>query len=161
MANNLSSAHPIAAAGSAPLLRSLSSITVVDTDSGEQFPGPEWTAQRIEDFSWQLCQLMVVSNIAWRAADQPYWRLFFQNWIPGVVLPGRNELSGRILDAEAQKCIANIANTVRGRLATGQCDGWKDIKRSSIIAVMMNVEYTVNDRLICFRSAHNFTATSD
>lgn len=32
---------------------------------------------------------------------------------------------------------------VHGRYVTGQCDGWKNISKDSLVASMINVEYTV------------------
>ncbi|EJD36610.1 hypothetical protein AURDEDRAFT_21737, partial [Auricularia subglabra TFB-10046 SS5] len=49
---------------------------------------------------------------------------------------------GRILDQEATACTERMKAEVGGKLATGQCDGWKDICKASIVAFMMNVEYT-------------------
>ncbi|KAI0362751.1 hypothetical protein OH77DRAFT_1379925, partial [Trametes cingulata] len=49
---------------------------------------------------------------------------------------------GRILDAEAERVMAHMRYASNGRYATGQCDGWKNISRDSLVASMINVEYT-------------------
>ncbi|KII90039.1 hypothetical protein PLICRDRAFT_76459, partial [Plicaturopsis crispa FD-325 SS-3] len=51
------------------------------------------------------------------------------------------ELSGCILDEEAHKVLEGMKPAVRGKVATGQCDGWKSNTKTSLIASMMNVEY--------------------
>ncbi|EJD34334.1 hypothetical protein AURDEDRAFT_19147, partial [Auricularia subglabra TFB-10046 SS5] len=51
-------------------------------------------------------------------------------------------LSGSILDREAEKCVDEMKAHVGNKFATGQCDGWKDIVRASVVATMLNVEYT-------------------
>lgn len=112
-------------------------------------PETFWTRQRTTLFAAMLCRLMIVCNIPWYAVERPYWRYFFDFWMPSVPMLGREELSGRILDEEAGKCEAAMKSAVQGKFATGQCDGWKDIVKTSIIAVMMNVEYLVR----CHRSA--------
>ncbi|RDX44053.1 hypothetical protein OH76DRAFT_1360237, partial [Lentinus brumalis] len=71
----------------------------------------------------------------------PYWRHFFEKWIPGVPLPTRQALAGRICDAEADRIIDNMKARLRGRYSTGQSDGWKNIAKTSIIASMVNAEY--------------------
>ncbi|EJD35809.1 hypothetical protein AURDEDRAFT_33360, partial [Auricularia subglabra TFB-10046 SS5] len=101
-----------------------------------------WTPERSQLFAAMLCRLLIMCNIAWHAVEQPYWRYFFEMWLPGVPMPGRKELSGRILDQQATECNERMKAEVGGKLATGQCDGWKDICKASIVAFMMNVEYT-------------------
>lgn len=126
--------------------RKLFHVPSVEQDTAvfvAQPPPEQWTRQRVALFNGMLCRLLIMCNIAWRSVEQPYWRHFFATWLPGVQMPGRNELSGRILDEEAEKCVDSMKAHVSGRLATGQCDGWKDTCKSAIIAFMMNVEYMV------------------
>lgn len=108
-----------------------------------QPPKETWTRQRAALFNAMLCRLLIMCNMAWDTVEQPYWRHFFETWLPGVPMPGRNELSGRILDEEAEKYVDKMKAHVSGKFATGQCDSWKDTCKSAIIAFMMNVEYMV------------------
>jgi hypothetical protein len=68
---------------------------------------------------------------------------FFKNWIPGTELPDRCHLSGKIL----MECVTHVEGEtktkVQGKLMTGQCDGWKNISKPPLIAMMMTVEYQV------------------
>ncbi|KIK76862.1 hypothetical protein PAXRUDRAFT_78757, partial [Paxillus rubicundulus Ve08.2h10] len=48
-------------------------------------------------------------------------------------------LSGRILDKEAEKVTEGMKLKVMNRFTTGQCDSWKKIVKSSIVASMINV----------------------
>ena len=43
-----------------------------------------------------------------------------------------------------------MKSKVSGKFATGQCDGWKNIAKTSLIASMINVEYVVrtNSRIL-------------
>jgi len=106
-------------------------------------PVVPWPSSRQAEFAADLCRLMLVSNVAWWAVDQPYWRAFFAKWIPQCLMPGSRQLSGRILDEEAGHVVEGVKMKVHGRYATGQCDGWKNINKTSIVASMINVEYTV------------------
>lgn len=110
---------------------------------GETIPVVPWPSSRQAEFAADLCRLMLVCNVAWWAVDQPYWRAFFAKWIPQCLMPGSKQLSGRILDEEAGHVIEGVKTKVHGRYATGQCDGWKNITKTSIVASMINVEYTV------------------
>lgn len=106
-------------------------------------PRSTWTRENQEQFAADVCRLMIICNIAWWAVEQPYWREFFRKWTPGSLMPGRKELSGRILDEEAAKVVNRMKIKVKGKNATGQCDGWKNVSKTSLIGSMINVEYTV------------------
>ncbi|EJD34361.1 hypothetical protein AURDEDRAFT_76253 [Auricularia subglabra TFB-10046 SS5] len=126
--------------------RKLDPNRIIELDTGIVYvacpAATPWTRERVERFNAMLCRLMIVCNIAWWAVENPYWRLFFDEWLPEVPMPGRRELSGQILDREAAKCVDEMKLHVGNRFATGQCDGWKDIVKSSVVATMLNVEYT-------------------
>ncbi|KIK76711.1 hypothetical protein PAXRUDRAFT_76299, partial [Paxillus rubicundulus Ve08.2h10] len=57
-------------------------------------------------------------------------------------MPGRKQLSGRILDEEADKVVEEMKQVLKGKFATGQSDGWKNITKTSLVASLINVEYT-------------------
>ncbi|KAL1739126.1 hypothetical protein HDZ31DRAFT_156, partial [Schizophyllum fasciatum] len=101
-----------------------------------------WDINTKEKFARDMCRLMVVCNIAWWNVEMPFWRYFFATYVPQAQVPGREEISGRILDDEARSVIESIAARARGRFATGVCDGWKNIVKSAIVAAMINCEYT-------------------
>ncbi|KAF8989433.1 hypothetical protein BDQ17DRAFT_1470270, partial [Cyathus striatus] len=100
-----------------------------------------WDSQRIKEWNADLCLLMVACNVPWWAVENPVWRTFFQKWVPGCLIPGRKQLSGRILDEQADIVVENIRKAVKGRYGTGQCDGWKNVSKDSLIGSMVNVEY--------------------
>lgn len=91
-----------------------------------------------------MCLLLVACNISWWAVEHPYWRYFFQKWNPGCTIPGRQQMSGAILDREAARVVKKMEEKVQGRFGTGQCDGWKNIAKTSLVAFMVNVEYQVS-----------------
>ncbi|KIK74275.1 hypothetical protein PAXRUDRAFT_836014 [Paxillus rubicundulus Ve08.2h10] len=108
---------------------------------GETQPVAPWPNSYQAEFAADLCRLMLVCNVAWWAVDQPYWRRFFEKWMPSALLPGSKLLSGRILDEEAAKVVEGMKSKVKDRFATGQCNGWKNIVKSSIVASTINVEH--------------------
>jgi hypothetical protein len=81
------------------------------------------------DFSHDLCKLLVSCGISWNAVSNPEMRLFMGKWIPGVAVQDRRILSGQILDGEVKKVEARVIEKVKGKLATGQCDGWENIAK--------------------------------
>ncbi|KAF5353605.1 hypothetical protein D9758_013785 [Tetrapyrgos nigripes] len=58
-----------------------------------------------------------------------------------AVLPGRDVLSGCILNEEVGKAEAETRVEVNGHFGTGQSDGWKNVTKNSLITAMVNVEY--------------------
>ncbi|THU88732.1 hypothetical protein K435DRAFT_555492, partial [Dendrothele bispora CBS 962.96] len=92
-------------------------------------------------FHTDMCWLMVSGLVAWHAVENPFWQYFFSKWVPGSVLPSRGVLSGRILDEEVEKAEAKTRLNTANRYGTGQCDGWKNVAKNSLITAMINVEY--------------------
>lgn len=90
-----------------------------------------------------LCKLWVANGWAWHAINGPETQTFFQKWFPTATLPDRHKLSGSILRSELAAANSSMRNAISGRLATGMSDGWKNIKRNSLIASMLSVDYTV------------------
>ncbi|KAF8844642.1 hypothetical protein BDN67DRAFT_666973 [Paxillus ammoniavirescens] len=110
---------------------------------GELFTETQpWSEARQAEFAADLCQLIIACNMAWLAVEIPYWRAFFSKWLPGVMMPGRQELSGRVLDEQVENLLGEMKVKVQDRYGTGQCDGWKNVSKTSIIGTMINVEYT-------------------
>ncbi|KAI0041872.1 hypothetical protein FA95DRAFT_1576106 [Auriscalpium vulgare] len=105
-------------------------------------PSRHWTPEERQKFEADLCSLLIISNTAWWAVEHPFWRYFFKTWIPDSQVPGREALSGRVLDEQAKKVEDRMKLDVQGRYGTGQCDGWKNVTRASLIGSMVNVEYT-------------------
>ncbi|KAF8890189.1 hypothetical protein BD779DRAFT_1430590, partial [Infundibulicybe gibba] len=101
-----------------------------------------WSHSKHTEWIGDMCSLMVACNIPWWAVEHPFWRHFFQKWVGGCMIPGRRHISGRALDDEAERVVEGIRSRVKGRYGTGQCDGWKNIAKTSLIASMVNVEYT-------------------
>lgn len=106
-----------------------------------------------QEFQGDFTKLLITGNVAFRAAENPYWKHFFNKWIPGAVLPPRQAVGGRLLDDEAQKVIKVMKAHVVGRYGTGQLDGWKNIAKASIIGSMVNAEYEVCVHIIAVLSS--------
>ncbi len=79
--------------------------------------------------------------LPWWAVEHPYRRMFFQNWVPGCVMPGCEKVSGSLLERAAEGVVGKMKKKVQGRYGTGQCDGWKNVAKTSLITLMVNVEY--------------------
>jgi hypothetical protein len=107
-------------------------------------PVQPWTQQQQEDFKVALCRLLVTCNIAWAAVSNPYWIWFFNTYIPQAHVPSPQQLAGRVLDEESQKVLESWRIKTEGRFGSGQCDGWKNIRKRNIVASVMNVEFMVS-----------------
>ncbi|KAA1478745.1 hypothetical protein DENSPDRAFT_855114 [Dentipellis sp. KUC8613] len=100
----------------------------------------QWTVKDRNDFDTDLCRLLISGNVAWWAVENPFWQNFFKKWIPGSSMPGRYEISGRILDQESARVVELIKKEVSGCYGTGQVDGWKNRQKLEIIGSTVNVE---------------------
>ncbi|KAL1664691.1 hypothetical protein GGF50DRAFT_54254 [Schizophyllum commune] len=92
------------------------------------------------EFATDLCRFILSCSMAWWVVEIPFFRHFMRKWIPGVVIPSRQQLSGDVLDAESQRVTDTIKVAVENKHATGACDGWKNIRKDSLIGSTANVE---------------------
>ena len=127
------------AAPARPLKRSRTSISSFGDDSG-----PQWSTSLQENFDDDILKLFVSCGFSWNSASNPQMRLFVEKWIPGANLPDRRALSGRILDREVAKVEARTRERIKGNIATGQCDGWKNVAKTSVVTSMITVEHLVS-----------------
>ena len=96
-------------------------------------------------FEGDLVDWFVACGIPWNAANNPQTRDFATKWLPDdIVVPERRVLSGRVLTSQVAKVEDRIREKVNGKLATGQCDGWKNIAKTSVVTTVMSVENEVS-----------------
>ncbi|KAJ6567512.1 hypothetical protein B0H10DRAFT_2200182 [Mycena sp. CBHHK59/15] len=62
----------------------------------------------------------------------------FEKWVPGVDIPGRDALSGRILDAEVLSIEAGWKSEMKDELATGSVDGWSTLGYSNSVTTPLS-----------------------
>jgi hypothetical protein len=98
------------------------------------------TANAQHKFDSDMCQMFASCGWAWNSANNPQLRQFFSKWVPEVQVPDRRKLSGPLLDAEVRKVEDRMKARVEGQLAMGQCDGWKNISKTSVIGTMITVD---------------------
>ncbi|QRW03496.1 hypothetical protein RhiLY_02495 [Ceratobasidium sp. AG-Ba] len=101
-----------------------------------------------KQFESDLCKLWVANGFAWHAINQPQTQIFFQKWLPEARLPDRQKLSGDVLLQEVEHANASMREAIRGRVATGMSDGWKNIKRNYLVASMLSVDHKASNLLL-------------
>ena len=71
-------------------------------------------------------------------------KLFIGKWIPDVAQQDRRIISGQVLDSEVNKVEEKVISKVKGKMATGQCDGWDNIAKTHVVTSMITVEHEVS-----------------
>ncbi|KAH9954013.1 ribonuclease H-like domain-containing protein [Lactifluus volemus] len=84
--------------------------------------------------------MFVANNFSWNSVNNPEFVKWVTKWIPGAVVPDRRTLSGPILDRQSQRVEIQMRDKLNGKLATGQCDGWKNAAKASVVAMMVTVD---------------------
>jgi hypothetical protein len=105
---------------------------------------PQWSTSLQENFDDNILKLFVSCGFSWNSASNPHMRLFVEKWIPGVNLPDHRASSGCILDREVVKVEARTREQIKGNIATGQCNGWKNVAKTSVVTSMITVEHVVS-----------------
>ena len=96
-------------------------------------------------FSADLCCLLIKLNMVWAAADRPGLQRFIHKWVGSeVIVQDQRILSGRVLDKGVQKVKEVIWQKVQGKLATGECNGWKNVAKSNVVMLVMTVDGVVS-----------------
>ncbi|KAL6302503.1 ribonuclease H-like domain-containing protein [Sparassis latifolia] len=113
------------------------SFKTLPSDSSAQ----PWPAERQQNFAQDLCKLFISCGMAWNMADNAEMQLFMRKWVPGAKVPDRRSLSGVYLDRAFDEVESRTTMKVKGKVATGQCDGWKNVAKMSVVTSMMTVEH--------------------
>lgn len=100
-----------------------------------------------QEFAADLVNVFSACGFSYTAIDHPVLRNFLAKYIPNAHPPSRQFLSGRALDEQVAKAEGSAQHAVKGKLAMGQCDGWKSVTRTPIVGVMMTVENQVSSVL--------------
>ena len=87
--------------------------------------------------------MFIVCDITWNSANSPELRRFFGKWLPQAAVPGHRALSGEFLDENAATVEATILERVKGKLAMGQSDGWKNVSKTNVTTSMISVDHQV------------------
>jgi hypothetical protein len=103
-----------------------------------------WPFDRQNEFDRDVCKLFVSCGFAWNAASNPEMDLFFSKWMLGAIVPDCRSLSGQVLDGKVVKVEAWTKERIAGKMATGQCNGWKNVAKTSIVTSIITVEYEVH-----------------
>ncbi|KDN35726.1 hypothetical protein RSAG8_11349, partial [Rhizoctonia solani AG-8 WAC10335] len=121
-------------------------------------PAHHLSKEQQAELEADLCKLFVANGWAWHGINGPETQIFFEKWFPATTLPDRHKLSGPILQRELEAANASMRNAISGRVATGMSDGWKNIRRNSLIASMLSVDYTTYTVKVHDVSAEHKTA---
>lgn len=112
-----------------------------------------FTLDKQREFAADLLHVFIACGFPFSAASNAVFKNFFSKYVPGAQVPGRQVLAGRILNEQVAKAEDFVMQQTTGKLAMGQCDGWKNVSRTPVIAVMMSVEGhvsgPVNNYILC------------
>ncbi|THH15178.1 hypothetical protein EUX98_g9503 [Antrodiella citrinella] len=92
------------------------------------------------EFNADLCSLFVALGWAWDGADQDIMRTFIRKYTV-YQAPSAYTLSGPVLDQQAKEVEQRMKSRLSGKLGTGQCDGWKNVARTSVVSSLITVDY--------------------
>jgi hypothetical protein len=96
------------------------------------------------EFSKDFLKLLIANGAPFLFANNPETHIFAAKWItPGAVIPDCKKLSGQILDDEVKVTEDRVKLKVQGKVGTGQCDGWKNNAKKSVVSMMVTVENEV------------------
>lgn len=119
-------------------------------------PSVPFTSNRQHEFESDLVRMFATANFPISSIEEEEVRKFFSKWIPGASIPWAKRFGGSILSKEVGRLGNELKSRVKGRLATVQCDGWKDVSRKHLIPFMFTADRTVSQIIYLFVSYPNF-----
>ncbi|KAG2361853.1 hypothetical protein BDR07DRAFT_1212745, partial [Suillus spraguei] len=94
-----------------------------------------------EAFSQQLLRACISAGWSFNSITDPEVQKLFHNYIPRAIIPTRQALSGKILQAEVTRVEGEIKNTFhKGAYSVLSGDGWRDLAKIHQIAFTHTVE---------------------
>jgi hypothetical protein len=96
------------------------------------------------EFGHDFLKLLIANGSPFLFENNSETRIFANKWmIQGAIVPDRQKLAGRILDNEAKITEDQMKLKIQGKVGTGQCDGWKNKAKKSVVSTMVTVENEV------------------
>lgn len=95
------------------------------------------TLQDVSIFEDALISCFASANIAFNVVENPQFRQLINICVPGMKIPSRKTLSGRILNTKLATVRHDVKWGTRNRLATLQCDGWTGRNSQHLVAFMI------------------------
>ncbi|KAG8879540.1 hypothetical protein FRC20_000112 [Serendipita sp. 405] len=100
---------------------------------------PKWDEQQQDVFNKNLCRLFIASGFSWNTLSNPEFKRFARIHLGDPPLPSRQTLAGRVLRDLVNEVEGNVQKEISGQMGTGQCDGWKNITRTAVVASIVTV----------------------
>ena len=107
-------------------------------------PAIPFTKERQRQFELDLIRVFAAANFPLSAVEEPEFRHFFKTYLPEATLPWAKRFGGAVLSEEVAQLENELRSTAAGKLATVQCDGWKDISKKHLIAFMYTAQRIVS-----------------
>jgi hypothetical protein len=120
--------------------RPLKRLRTAESSYG-QLPG--WSPEIQNEFDSDFVRCIIANGWAFRCADNPQTKIFLEKWSHGPPASNRKKLSGAVLDSEVVKAEEQVRQKIQGKVGTGQCDGWKNKAKKSVVSTMLMVENEV------------------
>lgn len=110
----------------------------------ESSVGPALPSGDQATFELLLCRTAASTGWSWNSLNDPEFIHLMKALRPDLKVPDRRTLSGPVLSQEVLRVVNDLKQVVEGRLATGMCDGWKNVSKTSLVASMVTVDYQVS-----------------
>ncbi|KAG8680638.1 hypothetical protein FRC11_002196, partial [Ceratobasidium sp. 423] len=109
-------------------------------------------------FEEYICRIACSNGWSWNSLNNPEFSEMIAEIRPDLKVPNWHALGGRLLESEVMNVETELKNHVQAGLATGMCDGWKNVSKTLLVASMAMVDYQAHITHIHDVSADRKTA---
>jgi hypothetical protein len=152
--------HALAPTGHGPPVTSITSVTTVTSlipstntgdgvgantsasrsNSTQVHPQAEWNTAKTQEFHRDLVFFIACANLPFRIVENPAFQNITWKYSGDPPLPSPSTLRNKILNEVTDEIEVKSLQKMKGKMGMGQCDGWTNVAKNSMILILVNVE---------------------
>ena len=98
----------------------------------------------------QICRMVAATNSPFALVDHPEFHRLMQLMRPGIRLPSRKEVGGKLLDEVYETTVEKAKAMCKGKYGCLSVDGWSTITRDPVVGISLTCAghtYLVNNSI--------------
>ena len=104
---------------------------------------PPWSADCVSRYETRLARITAYAGFALSWLDNPEWCAFVDEFIPGAPQVSRRVITRCVLPNVVRDLDTQVTQSINGKEAVMQADGWTGLNHSHLIAIMISCDQAV------------------
>jgi hypothetical protein len=100
----------------------------------------KWNDEMTHAFNKDIIRFIASSNSSFNIVSNPSFQHIMRKWAGNPPLATRQALRQKYLKEVVEEVEQDARQEMEGKLAMGQCDGWKNVAKASLVVILATVE---------------------